>query len=115
MKLYTSDNHQRNFLDCIRTGEATVTPVEIGHHSAIPGHLCPISMQTRRKIHWDVKEEKIVGDRAASKLLTREYPDPWKMSRAILRLRPGFVCTAGSQWRLFQEPCNSTLASIEET
>jgi predicted dehydrogenase len=80
VKLYTSSNHQQNFLDCIRTRQATVTPVEVGHHSAIPGHLCLISMRTGRKIRWDAKEEKIVGDPEASKLLTRAYRAPWKMS-----------------------------------
>jgi predicted dehydrogenase len=80
VKLYTSSNHQQNFLDCVRTREATITPVEVGHHSAIPGHLCLISMHTGRKIHWDVKEEKILHDSEASKLLTREYRGPWKMS-----------------------------------
>jgi len=80
VKLYTSSNHQQNFLDCIRTRQATVTPVETAHHSAIPGHLCLISMLTGRKIRWDVKEEKIIGDPQASKLMTREYRAPWKMS-----------------------------------
>jgi len=80
VKLYTSNNHQQNFLDCIRTREATVTPVQVGHHSAIPGHLCLISMLTGRKIRWDVKEEKILDDPEASKLMTREYRAPWKMS-----------------------------------
>lgn len=80
VKLYTSSNHQQNFLDCVRTRQATVTPVEVGHHSAIPGHLCLISMHTGRKIRWDVKEEKIIGDPEASKLMTREYRGPWKMS-----------------------------------
>jgi predicted dehydrogenase len=80
VKLYTSSNHQQNFLDCVRTREATITPVEVGHHSAIPGHLCLISMHTGKKIRWDVQEEKIIGDREASKLMTREYRAPWKMS-----------------------------------
>jgi predicted dehydrogenase len=80
VKLYHSSNHQQNFLDCIRTRQATVTPVEVGHHSAIPGHLCLISMLTGKKIRWDVKEEKIIGDPEASKLTTREYRAPWKMS-----------------------------------
>jgi len=52
----------------------------VGHHSAIPGHLCLIAMHTGRKIRWDVKTEKIIGDPEASKLLTREYRGPWKMS-----------------------------------
>jgi len=80
VKLYTSSNHYQNFLDCIRTRESTVTPVEVGHHSAIPGHLCLIAMHTGRKIRWDVKEEKIIGDPEASKLMTRTYRAPWKMS-----------------------------------
>jgi predicted dehydrogenase len=80
VKLYSSTNHQQNFLDCIKSREATITPVEVGHHSAIPGHLCLISMLEGRKIHWDVKEEKIIGDPEASKRLTREYRGPWKMS-----------------------------------
>jgi hypothetical protein len=37
-------------------------------------------MHTGRKIRWDVKEEKIIGDAEASKLMTREYRGPWKMS-----------------------------------
>jgi len=80
VKLYASNNHQQNFLDCIKTRQSTITPVEVGHHSAIPGHLCLISMLTGRKIRWDAKEEKILGDEAASKLMTREYRAPWKMS-----------------------------------
>jgi predicted dehydrogenase len=80
VKLYTSDSHQQNFLDCIKTRQPTITPVQVGHHSAIPGHLCLISMLTGRKIRWDVQTETIIGDREASKLLTREYRAPWKMS-----------------------------------
>jgi predicted dehydrogenase len=80
VKLYTSSDHMENFLDCVRTRQSTVTPVEIGHHSAIPGHLCLIAMLTGKKIRWDVKEEKIIDDPEASKLMTREYRSPWKMS-----------------------------------
>ncbi len=80
IKLYTSASHQQNFLDCIKSRQRTVTPVEIGHHSAIPGHLCWIAMQTGHKIRWDAQTEKILGDAEASKLMTREYRGPWKMS-----------------------------------
>jgi predicted dehydrogenase len=80
VKLYYSGSHHLNFLECIRTRQPTITPVQVGHHSAIPGHLCMIAMFTGRKIRWDVQTEKIIGDREASKLLTREYRAPWKMS-----------------------------------
>ncbi len=80
VKLYHSSSHFRNFLDCIKTRRPTITPVETAHHSTIPGHLGLISMLTGRKIHWDVKREKIIGDPEASKLLTRAYRAPWRMS-----------------------------------
>ena len=80
VKLYESRGHQRNFLDCVKSRQPTITPVETAHHSAIPGHLGLISMMVGRKIHWDVASETINGDPEASKLLTRAYRPPWKMS-----------------------------------
>ena len=79
VKLYQSDNHQRNFLDCVKSRKPTITPVETAHHSAIPGHLGLIAMLVGRKIKWDAAKEVIVGDAEASKLLTREYRAPWKL------------------------------------
>ncbi len=79
VKLYRSENHQRNFLDCVKSRKPTITPVETGHHSAIPGHLALISMIVGRTIRWDVASERIVGDREATKLLSRGYRPPWKL------------------------------------
>jgi predicted dehydrogenase len=72
--------HFRNFVDSIKSRQPTVTPVEVAHHSAIPGHLGLIAMMTGRKIKWDPKKEKIVSDKEATKLLTREYRKPWKLA-----------------------------------
>ena len=80
VKMYESSNHQRNFIDCVKSRQPTITPVQTAHHSAIPGHLGLISMLTGRKIHWDVASEKILGDPEASKLLTRTYRAPWRIS-----------------------------------
>jgi len=80
VKLYEVRNHWRNFVDCIKSRQPTITPVEAAHHSAIPGHLGLIAMLTGRKIQWDPAKEIIVGDKEASKLLTREYRKPWKLA-----------------------------------
>jgi predicted dehydrogenase len=80
IKLYHSDNHQRNFLDCVKSRKPTITPVEVAHHSAIPGHLGLISMLVGRKLTWNAAREKIIDDREASKLLTRPYRAPWKLA-----------------------------------
>jgi hypothetical protein len=79
VKLYESPGHWRNFIDCVKTRRPTITPVEVAHHSAIPGHLGLISMLVNRKLKWDVKRERILDDAEASKLLTRAYRKPWKM------------------------------------
>lgn len=78
VKVYKSDNHWKNFIDCVKSRKPTIAPVRTAHHSAIPGHLGLISMLTGRKLKWDVKKEEIIGDPEASKLMTRPYRLPWK-------------------------------------
>lgn len=82
IKLYRTEGshpHFRNWIDCIKSRQPTITPVEVAHRSAIPGHLGLIAMLVGRKIKWDPRKEVIIGDREASKLLTREYRAPWKL------------------------------------
>ena len=80
VKLYVSNDHHQNFLDCVKSRKPTITPVETAHHSAIPGHLGLISMLVARKLKWDVSQEQILGDAEASKLLGRDYRAPWKLA-----------------------------------
>jgi predicted dehydrogenase len=80
IKLYESRDHYGNFLDCVKSRKPTITPVEVAHHSATPGHLGLIAMMVGRKIKWDGKKEVIEGDTEASKLLTRELRKPWKLA-----------------------------------
>lgn len=79
IKLYKSTNHQRNFIECVLSRKPTITPVETGHHSVIPGHLSLIAMLLKRKIYWDAKKEKILNDREATALLSRPYRAPYHL------------------------------------
>ena len=79
VKLIESTEHRRNFLDCVKSRKPTITPVEMAHHSTIPGHLGLISMLVGRKIQWDVAKEQILNDPAASELLSRPYRAPYKL------------------------------------
>jgi predicted dehydrogenase len=79
VKLIASANHQRNFLDSVRSRKPAIAPVETGHHSALPGHLGLISMLVGRKIRWNVQTETILDDAEASRLLARPFRAPWKM------------------------------------
>ncbi len=76
---FTRGGHYRNFLDSVKSRQPTVAPVEVAHHSAIPGHLGLIAMLVGRKIQWNPEQQVIVGDAEASKLLTRPYRAPWEL------------------------------------
>ena len=80
VKLYESSDHVRNFLDCIKSRQPTITPVETAHHSALPGHLGLIAMVTGRTLKWDSQKETILDDAVASQMLSRPYRAPWKLA-----------------------------------
>jgi predicted dehydrogenase len=80
VRLIESAEHRRNFLDSVKSRQPTITPVEVAHHSTLPGHLGLISMLTGRKLHWDVKQEKILNDPEASELLSRPFRAPYKLT-----------------------------------
>jgi predicted dehydrogenase len=76
---FTPGGHWRNFLDSVKSRQPTVAPVQVAHHSTIPGHLGLISMLLGRKLNWDAEAQKIIGDEEASKLLSRPYRAPWDL------------------------------------
>ena len=78
-RLYATPGHHRNFLDCVKSRQPTVTPVETAHRSATPGHLALISFLVNRPVKWDPVKEEIIGDAEAAKLLGREYRGSWKL------------------------------------
>jgi predicted dehydrogenase len=79
VKLYRTPGHHRNFIESIKTHKPAICPVEVSHHSITPGHLGYLSDKLKRKLKWDPKGEKIIGDPEAQKLLeTVEYRAPWK-------------------------------------
>ena len=77
IRLYESRDHKQNFLDCVRTRQETICPVEVGHRSISVGLLGEIAMRTGRKIKWDPDREEIFADPGASALLGRSYREPW--------------------------------------
>ena len=75
-----SVNQTYNFLDAIRTRQRTVNPVEVAVLSDTISHLSDIAIRTCRKITWDPKQEKIIGDPSASRMLHRPMREPWSLS-----------------------------------
>lgn len=77
-KVYRSENHMRNFLDCIKSRKTCICPAETAHRSITPGHLGYVSQAVGRPLKWDPANETILGDEEASKLLAKnKYRDPY--------------------------------------
>ncbi|MCA9249386.1 MAG: hypothetical protein KDA42_19830, partial [Planctomycetales bacterium] len=78
-RVYRSDNHMRNFLDCVKSRKACVAPAETAHRSITPGHLGYVSQTLGRAIDWDASTESVVGDPQANELLAElHYRAPWQ-------------------------------------
>ncbi len=77
--VYPSNNHKRNWIECIRTRKACICPAEVGHRSASICHLGNIGYWLRRELKWDPVREQFVDDAEANKLLVREPRAPWKI------------------------------------
>lgn len=77
--VYPSNNHRRNWIECIRSRKTTICTAEIGHRSATICHLGNIGYQLRRKLKWDPAMEVFVDDKEANALTTREPREKWKI------------------------------------
>src|ERR1035438_2408150 len=84
--LYRSDNHARNFIDCVISRKETAAPIEQAHRSITIAHLGNISLRLGRDLHWDPAQEQIIGDESANQMLSRPMRKPWsiKIGRASL-------------------------------
>ncbi len=79
-KTYKNPGHQRNFVDCCKNRKETIAPAENGHRSITPGHIAYVAHALDRKIKWDPKNEKVVGDDSAQeKLMALPYRGDWKL------------------------------------
>lgn len=75
--LYLSENHQSDFLNCVRTRQRPIADVEIGHRTATICHLNAIAERIGRPVRWDPAKEEIVGDEIAARWLDRPRRAPY--------------------------------------
>ena len=76
--LYKSDDHFRNFVDCVISREPTAAPVEVAHRSITICHLGNIALRLgRESLKWDPRTERILGDDEAASYLSRPQRAPY--------------------------------------
>ena len=67
----------RDFIQCVKSRETTVSPVDDAVYSDIISHISDIAIRLKRKVKWDPAKEEIVGDDEASRMLSRSTRGPW--------------------------------------
>jgi predicted dehydrogenase len=79
IRLQVSNNHMRNFFDCVRSRRLPICDVETGHRSATICHLGAIALRTGLTLTWDSDREEFTGPNAteAGRYLTRTMREPY--------------------------------------
>jgi predicted dehydrogenase len=78
----TLDNptHARNFIDCVKSRQAPICDIEIGHRSSSTAILGNLALRSGASVTWDGKAEKVTnGNRKAADLLSLDYRKPWEL------------------------------------
>lgn len=79
VKLYESNDHYNNWLDCIKSRKQPVSTAEIGHRTATVCHLTNICYELKRPLKWDPVAEAFIGDDEANSMRSGYLRKPWKM------------------------------------
>ena len=78
-QLEVSPEHNRNFIDCVKSRKETMCPVEMAIRCDTVCHLTNVAAVTGKPIDWDPKAEKIINNPEAAKMLSLPYREKWKV------------------------------------
>jgi hypothetical protein len=78
-QLMVSPEHNRNFIDCVKSRQPTICPVEMAIRCDTICQMANVAARTGRVIQWDPEKEEIVGDAEASRTLIRPFRERWKV------------------------------------
>ncbi|NQT36860.1 MAG: Gfo/Idh/MocA family oxidoreductase [Planctomycetes bacterium] len=76
-KGYPQANHVRNFIDCFKSRRRPIAPAEGAHRANSTCQIANICIQLGRKLKYDPKTERFIGDEMADRMLDRTMREPW--------------------------------------
>ncbi len=78
-RVYNSNSHYQDFLDCIKSGKQPICDVETGHRSSSVCALANIAYWMNRPLEWDPKKEQFKNDKEANSYVRARIRAPWKL------------------------------------
>jgi len=75
--LYESKDHHGNWLDCIRSRQQPIAPVEVAHRACSACLIHHMAMKLKRKLYWDPATERFKNDDEANTLRSRPQRSPY--------------------------------------
>ncbi len=79
LRLYYSNNHARNFVECVLSRRKTICPIESAVRSDTVCHIDDIAVRLGRKLRWDPAREIFLNDQDANRMLVRPMRSPWRL------------------------------------
>ena len=83
VQLPRSDEHHKNWLECVRTRREPIAPARIAHRSSSACIASWIAMKVGRPVTWDPRAERFVSDNQADALLARHERAPYGIQHLL--------------------------------
>ena len=90
VRLYRSENHADNWLQCIKERRDPIAHAEVGHRSVTVCHLANIARwvsevtgETGQKLQWDAQEERFTNSEEANKFLERTWRKGYELPEIV--------------------------------
>jgi predicted dehydrogenase len=81
VQLPRSEEHHKNWLECVRSRQTPIAPAPVAHRSGTACIVSWIAMKLGRPLTWDPKQERFVDDEQANSMLSRPERAPYGASR----------------------------------
>ena len=78
-RVYHTDSHSGNFLDCVRTRRPAICNPETAVYTMNAILIGGISLILRRALKWDPVKAEFIGDEQANRLLSYSPRPPWRL------------------------------------
>jgi predicted dehydrogenase len=75
--LPVSADHHGNWLECVKSRQQPIAPVEVAHRACSACLLHHIAMKTKRRLSWDPVRERFKNDDEANAMLSRPQRPPY--------------------------------------